>query len=92
MTHYKKNGKIVVPITDTVRESVIITLVNLARMFTPAIQLTLVARHKSDDAAFMIFSEDSLEKVIEVLQRHLKEQREAEAFKIVQTKVEEIQP
>lgn len=65
---------------DVIRESVIICLVNLARLFTPGVKLTLVARHLSDDSAFMIFSEDSLPKVVETIQQHIKTQGEGQKF------------
>lgn len=41
------------------------------------VELTLVARHKGDANSFMVFSDgQDLEKVIETLQHHMKQQRE----------------
>lgn len=57
---------------DVLKEAVLTCLVNLAAAFTPGIKLTLVARHQSDETAYLIFSEDNIPKVIETLQMDLK--------------------
>ena len=63
-------------LNSDVQEVALITLTNLAKMFTLGVKLTLVARHMSDDKAFAIFSDDQLEKVVETLQHQIKKRRE----------------
>ena len=68
--------KIITP-ASALQESIAIALRRLSDMLGKPIEVTLVARHREDPTAFMIFSEDgcSLEKVVETLQRHMKEQK-----------------
>lgn len=63
----------IITMEETLKEAIAMTLRNMANSFGPAIKLTLVARHQSDENAFMVFSEDPhLEKVIETIQKNIK--------------------